>query len=105
MRRWFSPSTNNVLFRVAAAAWGFAVAIALLPLWTRPAQPGQLPGFATAHGLDANAPMHVIAGLMLLPVVVAFLSRFLRPRLLLIVSMFAALWLALVDQDLAWTLA
>ncbi|HKS24835.1 MAG TPA: hypothetical protein VJZ76_18715 [Thermoanaerobaculia bacterium] len=94
-----------MLLRVAAAAWGFAVAIALLPHWTRPAQAGQLPGFATAHGLDANAPMHFIAGLMLLPVLFAFLSRFLPPRLLFIISMFAALWLALVDQDLVWTLA
>ncbi len=105
MQRWFSPSTNNALLRVAAAAWGFAVAIALLPHWTRPAQPGQLPGFATSIGLDAKAPMHFIAGLMILPVVFAFLSRFLRPRLLLIVSMFAALWLALIDQSVLWTLA
>ena len=120
MRRWFSPSTNSVLLRVAAAAWGFAVAIALLPHWTRPPQPGQLPGWATAHGLDANAPMHFIAGLMLLPVVFAFLARFLplpaprgeggaerrvRGAILPILSMFAALWLALIDQNLVWTLA
>ena len=48
MRRWFSPHTSSLLLRVASAAWGFAVAIALLPHWTRPAQPGQLPGFATS---------------------------------------------------------
>jgi hypothetical protein len=93
------------LLRVASAAWGLAVAIALLPHWTRPAQPGQLPGFATAAGLDANAPMHFIAGLIVLPIVFAFLSRFLRASLLPIASMFAALWLVLVDQNLAWTLA
>ncbi|HEV2719909.1 MAG TPA: hypothetical protein VG323_07795, partial [Thermoanaerobaculia bacterium] len=94
-----------MLLRVAAAAWGFAVAIALLPHWTRPAQPGQLPGFATSIGLDANAPMHFIAGLMILPVVFAFLGRYLPARPLAIVSMFASLWLVLVDQNLAWTLA
>jgi hypothetical protein len=93
-----------LLLRVASAAWGLAVAIALLPHWTRPAQPGQLPGFATSAGLDANAPMHFIAGLILLPIVFAFLSRFLRASLLPIASMFAALWLVLVDQNLAWTL-
>jgi len=105
MQRSFSPNTSSLLLRVAAAAWGFAVAIALLPHWTRPAQPGQLPGFATSIGLDAKAPMHFIAGLMILPVVFAFLSRYLRARLLLILSMFAALWLALIDQNVAWTLA
>ena len=105
MQRWSSPHTSSLLLRVAAAAWGFAVAIALLPHWTRPAQPGQLPGWATAAGLDANAPMHFLAGLMLLPVVFGFLARYLRPGLLPIASMFAALWLVLVDQNLAWTLA
>jgi hypothetical protein len=107
MQRWSSPSTNNALLRVAAAAWGLAVAIALLPHWTRPAQPGQLPGWATAAGLDANAPMHFLAGLMLLPVVFGFLARFVRVRgaILPIASMFAALWLVLVDQNLAWALA
>lgn len=105
MRRWFSPDTNSALLRVAAAAWGFAVGIALLPHWTRPAQPGQLPGFATSIGLDANAPMHFIAGLIVLPIVFAYLSRFFRAGLLPIASMFAALWLVLVDQNLWWTLA
>ena len=75
MRRWFSPHTSSLLLRVASAAWGFAVAIALLPHWTRPAQPGQLPGFATSIGLDANAPMHFIAGLMVLPIAFAFALR------------------------------
>src|ERR1044071_1475376 len=94
-----------LLPRVAAAAWGFAVAIALLPHWTRPARPGQLPGFATSIGLDANAPMHFIAGLIALPIVFAFLSRYVRASLLSVVSMFAALWLVLIDQNLIWTLA
>ena len=94
------------VLHIASAAWGLAVAIALLPHWTRPAQPGQLPGFATSIGLDANAPMHFIAGLMVLPIVFAFLSRFFRGQPLLpILSMFAALWLAFIDQNLAWTLA
>jgi hypothetical protein len=106
MRRWFSPGTSSLLLRVASAAWGFAVAIALLPRWTRPAQPGQLPGFATSIGLDANAPMHFIAGLMVLPIAFAFLSRFYRGAALLpIASMFAALWLVLIDQNVTWTLA
>ncbi|HYU25900.1 MAG TPA: hypothetical protein VEO74_11895, partial [Thermoanaerobaculia bacterium] len=106
MRRWFSPHTSSLLLRAASAAWGLAFAIALLPLWTRPARPGQLPGFATSIGLDANAPMHFIAGLMVLPIVFAFLSRFYRGAALLpIASMFAAFWLVLVDQNVAWTLA
>jgi len=106
MRRWFSPNTSSVLLRVASAAWGFAVAIALLPHWTRPAQPGQLPGFATSIGLDASAPMHFIAGLIVLPIVFAFLSRFYRGHAFFpVVSMFAALWLVLVDQNLIWTMA
>jgi hypothetical protein len=103
----------SVLLRVASATWGFAVAIALLPHWSRPAQPGQLPGFATAAGLDANAPMHFIAGLIVLAIVFAFALRPLLRRFSggqpwavigAATSMFAALWLVLIDQNVTWTI-
>src|ERR1700738_4451901 len=58
---------RDLLLRLAAAIWGFAIAISLLPLWLGPPYPGQLPGFALALGFDARAPMRFVLGLMLIP--------------------------------------
>ena len=113
MRRCFSPSTSSLVLRVAAATWGFAVAVALLPHWIRPARPGQPPGFATSINLDANAPVYFIAALILLPIVASFLLRPILRRfddaqpwaqIAAAMWMFAALWLALIDQNVTWTI-
>ena len=60
------------LLSFCAASWGLAIAAALLPHWTGPIAPGQLPGFATSSGFDARAPFYFIAGVILLPVIAAF---------------------------------
>ena len=69
---------------LAAAIWGFAIAISLLPFWLGPPPPGQLPGFATSMGLDARAPMRFVLGLILIPLLWTFALRPLlddpRPR-------------------------
>jgi len=111
MRRSFSPRTTSL--RAASALWGFAVAIALLPIWSRPAPPGQLPGIATMLNIDAHAPMRFIAGLVLLPIVFAFalaplLRRLERAQRWAAIgasaSMASAFWLVLFEQDVTWTI-
>jgi len=66
---------RELLLRVCAALWGLAIGIALLPFWTRPAPPTQPPGYMTALGVDAHASFRFAVGLMLLPLVVAFVAR------------------------------
>lgn len=69
----FAPGAT--LLAAAFSLWGFAIGVSLLPWWQRPAPPGQLPGFATAHGFDAHGPFLWIAGLMLLPLALPFVLR------------------------------
>jgi len=66
---------RELLLRVCAALWGLAIGISLLPFWTRPAPPTQPPGYMTALGIDAHASFRFAVGLMLLPLLVAFLTR------------------------------
>jgi hypothetical protein len=91
--------------------WGVAAGIALLPLWTRPAPPGQLPGLATALNLDASGPMRFVAGLMVLPVIFPLVLQPVIRRLAAgqawavrgaAGAMVAALWLSLIDQNVVW---
>jgi hypothetical protein len=98
---------------VTSSLWGFAVAIALLPVWSRPAPAGQLPGIATMLNLDAHAPMRFIAGLVLLPIVFAFALRPLIRRFETAqrwaaigagAAMAASFWLVLFEQDVWWTI-
>ncbi len=67
--------TRELLLRLCSAAWGFAIGIALLPIWLRPAPPGQPPGYMTSLGLDGRASFRFVIGLMLLPLLVTFLTR------------------------------
>lgn len=101
--------------RLAAAMWGLAIAISLLPLWEGPPPPGQLPGFATWAQFDARAPMRFIAGVMLIPLLWTLL---LRPLLDVLASAdsrawarnafaggaVAILWFVIIDRNLAWVL-
>ena len=99
------------LLSLCAALWGLAIAIALLPRWTGPAPPGQLPGFATSSGFDARAPFCFVAGVIVLPIAAAFLMRPLIAKLAApearawarntaAVSMLVPLLLVAVDPDL-----
>src|SRR5687768_1974028 len=67
---------RSICLSAAAAIWGLAIAISLASVWTRPAPPGQLPGFNTAHNLDANGPFLWVAGMIVAPIV---MPVFLRP--------------------------
>lgn len=66
---------RELLLRVCAALWGLAIGVSLLPFWTRPAPPNQPPGHMTALGIDAHASFRFAVGLMLLPMLVAFITR------------------------------
>jgi len=106
---------RDLLVRLAAAVWGFAIAISLLPLWLGPPYPGQLPGFAKMIGFDARAPMRFALGLMLIPLL---WTLALRPLLALLArddtrdwvrNAFASasagiLWFVIIDRNLAWVL-
>jgi hypothetical protein len=102
------------LLTFCAAVWGLAVAMALLPHWMRPAPPGQLPGFATASGFDAQAPFLFIAGVLVLPMLAAALMRPWVARLSMpetrawarnaaAMAMLFPIWLVLIEPDLLWT--
>jgi len=104
---------RDLLLRLAAAIWGFAIAISLLPLWLGPPAPGQLPGYAKAMGFDAHAPMRFVLGLMLIPLL---WTLALRPLLTILGrddtrqwarNAFAAasvsiLWFVIIDRSVAW---
>ncbi|HEX3071052.1 MAG TPA: hypothetical protein VHX14_20975 [Thermoanaerobaculia bacterium] len=106
---------RDLLVRLAAAMWGFAIAISLLPLWFGPPYPGQLPGFAKMIGFDARAPMRFALGLMLIPLL---WTLALRPILTLLASndtrgwarnafasaSAAILWFVIIDRNLVWVL-
>ena len=106
---------RDLLLRLSAAIWGFAIAISLLPLWLGPPSPGQLPGFAKAMGFDARAPMRFVVGLMVIPLLWTIA---LRPLLAILArddtrawarNAFASaaigvLWFVIITHDLAWAL-
>ncbi|MDP9361363.1 MAG: hypothetical protein M3P29_07930, partial [Acidobacteriota bacterium] len=106
---------RDLLLRLSAAIWGFAIAISLLPLWLGPPHPGQLPGFAKAMGFDARAPMRFVLGLMVIPLLWTFA---LRPLLAILArddtrawarnafasAAVAILWFVIIGRDLAWVL-
>jgi hypothetical protein len=106
---------RDLLLRMSAAIWGFAIAISLLPLWLGPAPPDQLPGFAKAMGFDVRAPMRFVLGLILIPLL---WTLALRPLLAILNrddtrgwarNAFASaatgiLWFVIIDRDVAWVL-
>jgi hypothetical protein len=66
---------RELLLRVCTALWGLAIGVSLLPFWTRSAPPNQPPGYMTALGIDAHASFRFAVGLMLMPLLVAFIAR------------------------------
>ena len=106
---------RDLILRAAAAIWGFAIAISLLPLWLGPPAPGQLPGYATSMGFDARAPMRFVLGLMVIPLLWTFA---LRPLLTIlgrddtrawarnafVSAVVGILWFVVLTHSLAWVL-
>src|SRR5205807_3953647 len=106
---------RDLILRIGAAIWGFAIAISLLPFWLGPPPPGQLPGFATSMGLDARAPLRFVLGLILIPLLWTFA---LRPILNILArddtrawarnaftsSPIGILWFVIITRSVAWVL-
>jgi hypothetical protein len=106
---------RDLILRIGAAIWGFAIAISLLPFWLGPPPPGQLPGFATSMGLDARAPLRFVLSLILVPLLWTFA---LRPILNILnrdhtrawarnaftSSAIGILWFVIITRSLAWVL-
>jgi len=97
----------------SAAVFGFAVGVALLPAWLRPARPGQLPSFMTSAGLDARAGYNFFIALVLLTLLAPLAARPLIRRLAagerwaLNAAAFAlasALWIAIAQETPAWVI-
>lgn len=76
-----STSRRELLLSAAFAVWGFAIAVALITVWRRPAPPEQMMGLAKTHGFDADGPMLWMVGMILLPVVAAWMLRPIARRL------------------------
>src|SRR5262245_13262808 len=66
---------RELLLRFCSALWGLAIGISLFPFWERPAPPTQPIRYMKALGIDAHASFRFALGLILLPVIVAFLTR------------------------------
>jgi hypothetical protein len=106
---------RDLILRIGAAIWGFAIAISLLPFWLGPPSPGQVPGFATSMGLDARAPLRFVLSLILVPLLWTFA---LRPILNILgrddtrdwarnaftSSAVGILWFVIITRSLAWVL-
>ncbi|HXO20838.1 MAG TPA: hypothetical protein VOA87_13050 [Thermoanaerobaculia bacterium] len=108
-----TPPQRAAFLRFCAAIFGLAVAIAIYPLWLRPAPPGQLPGFATVLGIDARASYRFVASLLLLPLAAPLLLRPALVRLgteearpwaqnLAALSIVVAIWAALAGLPPLW---
>src|SRR5688500_8177504 len=102
---------RHLVLRLAAAVYGLALAITLLPTFLRPAPAGQLPGAAAAAGLDARASFWFIAALIVLPLACTLLLAYPIRRLAdpvtrswavwtACVALVASLWTALIEQNL-----
>ena len=106
---------RDLILRIGAAIWGFAIAISLLPFWLGPPPPGQLPGFATSMGLDARAPLRFVLSLIFVPLLWTFA---LRPILNILArddtrawarnaftsSAIGILWFVIITRSVAWVL-
>jgi hypothetical protein len=106
---------RDLILRIGAAIWGFAIAISLLPFWLGPPPPGQLPGYATSIGLDARAPMRFVLSLIVVPLLWTFA---LRPILNILgrddtrdwarnaftSAAIGILWFVIITRSLAWVL-
>ncbi|HUK37281.1 MAG TPA: hypothetical protein VLV86_25370 [Vicinamibacterales bacterium] len=102
---------REAVIGVAAAIFGFAVGIALLPVWLRKPAPNQLPSFATRVGIDAGASYHFLLGLVLLTILAPVVTTPLRQQLsqartwafvTATVALSFSLWTALAQENVLW---
>src|ERR1051326_3744888 len=70
-----TPAQRSILLSVCTAVYGVGVAFSTYPHWLKPAPPGQLPGYMTSEGLNANASFRFYFALVLLPVISTLLFR------------------------------
>lgn len=110
------PETSSIrhgLVRLGGALFGFATGIALLPMWLRPAPPGQLPSFSSRIGLDASASYHFFLGVVTLTLFCSWAAGPLArrvtsyPKWVLVtttVALSSALWIALSRDDVWWVM-
>ncbi len=70
-----TPTQRSIVLSVCTAVYGVAVAFSTYPHWLKPAPPGQLPGYMTKEGLNANASFRFYFALVLLPVISTLLFR------------------------------
>jgi hypothetical protein len=82
------------LLLLAAAGYGLAVFLAVLPRLAGSGPPGQLPSFLAAQGLDARGPFRAMAALLLLPGLAALAYRPAAARLAALGSAPWAAWMA-----------
>src|SRR6185295_10367784 len=86
---------------------------ALMPVWSRPAPPGQLPSFMTSQNLDASAAYRFILSLFILPLASAIAMRPVIQRLSMpdarrwaangaAAAMLGAVWFGLITQNVLW---
>jgi hypothetical protein len=95
----------------AFAIWGLAIGISLAPLMTKPAPPGQLPGYAAAIGLDAHAPFRFYAAIIALTLALPLMLRPIARRLApvawasnaTIAACIVALWFVVIERNFLWT--
>jgi len=94
--------------RIASALYGLAIAYALRPHFAaESAPPGQAVGYATAHGLDAFAPVRFYLACVALTVLMPLLLRPLFARLrgsIAIAVWGGALWFATIETDPIWVI-
>jgi hypothetical protein len=108
-----SAARRETLLAAAFAAWGLAIAIALVSVWQQPAPPGQTPGLATAQNFDAHGPFRWIGGLMLLPIAMPLVLRGAARRIAagrtgatfaVVAAVLITLWLVTIARDPWWAL-
>lgn len=101
---------------LAFAGFGFAVAMATQPMWTRSAPASQVPGYMRAHALDARGPFWLTITLVVLPLIVAVATRRVSAmlsrdetqawaRVTTWVACAASVWLAVIAPDILYVIA
>ncbi|HEX3580875.1 MAG TPA: hypothetical protein VH087_03875 [Thermoanaerobaculia bacterium] len=70
-----TPAQRAILLSVCTTVYGIAVAFSTYQHWLKPAPDGQLPGYMTSEGLNANASFRFYFALVLLPVFSTLLFR------------------------------
>jgi hypothetical protein len=109
-----SRAARQMYLATCAALWGLGIAIALYPYWIRPAAPGQLPSYLTSKNIDSHASFHLLASVVVIPLIVVFILRPVIARLAdsgtrrwarnaAGIAMMVGLWHAIEIRNLPWT--